>query len=290
MKRSLFSIVVVFVTALALTACSYGGVNISVNSQTVNGSGTVTSEQRSVSDFSKVELKSIGNLTIKQGDKESLTIKADENILPYITTEVVNDTLVIGMKPNINAVPTSTIEYTLVVTSLSSVVLSGFGNISADDLKGDDIQMVVSGSGDINVGSVDAKSMALCLTGFGNITTDKVKADSSVLDLTGSGDISINSLEGTDLSLTISGFGNATLDGKVKEQVVKLTGSGSFHGDDLQSEDANITISGLGNANVWAEKNLDLSITGSGNVEYYGDPTLNQSITGLGKVKALGSH
>jgi hypothetical protein len=290
MKKSLLSIVVVIAMTLALTACSIGGVNFNVNSQMIKGSGTVTSEERTVSNFSKVELKSIGNLTIKQGANESLTIKADDNLLPYITSEVVNGTLEIGMKPNINADPTSTIEYTLVVKSLSSVVLSGFGNISADELTGDDIQMVVSGSGDINVGSVAAKRMTLRLTGFGNIKTGDVKADSSVLDLTGSGDITINKLASTDLNLTISGFGNATIAGKVSDQVVRLTGSGSYHGDDLQSDSTNITISGFGNANIWAEKTLDLSITGSGNVEYYGDPTLNQSITGLGKVKSMGSH
>ncbi len=120
MKHLFFTTALLLTLALLLTACSYGGVNISVNSITVNGSGTITTQERTVSDFSKVELQSIGNLTIKQGDSESLTVKADDNLLPYITTDVSGDTLVIGMKPNTNPIPSKTIEYTLTVKSISS--------------------------------------------------------------------------------------------------------------------------------------------------------------------------
>ncbi len=48
----------------------------------------MTTEARQVSGFSKVELQSSSDLTIRQGDSESLTIKVDDNLLPYITTEV----------------------------------------------------------------------------------------------------------------------------------------------------------------------------------------------------------
>jgi len=81
------------VLALALSACSINGHTISINTDHINGSGTIVTEDRSVSGFDKVDLQSIGNLTIIEGDSESLTIKADDNVMQYITTEVFNDTL-----------------------------------------------------------------------------------------------------------------------------------------------------------------------------------------------------
>jgi hypothetical protein len=290
MKKSIFIVALIVVLALVLSACSYGGVNISVNAQTINGSGKVVTAEREVSDFTKVDLQSIGNLTIVQGDTESLTVKADDNLLPYITTEVNAGTLEIGMKPNTNANPTQTIEYTLTVKSLSSVLLSGFGNISADTLTGNDISVTVSGSGDINVGSVDATNLNMKLTGFGNIKMGGVKVDTTALELNGSGDLSIDQLTANDMNLTISGLGNASVTGKVTDEVIKLSGSGSFRGGDLQANTANVTISGLGNATTWVTDQLGLTITGSGTVQYYGDPRINQTITGLGTVKSLGSH
>lgn len=290
MKRAVITIFFVSIMIFTLSACNVGGVEISMNSQQIKGSGTVTTQEREVSNFTQVELKSIGNLTIKQGQPTSLTIKADDNLMQYITTDVEEGTLEIGMQPNVNVDPTSTIEYTLVVDSLSSVQLSGFGNITADELSGDEINVVLAGSGDITIGTVDATKVNMQLTGFGNITTNEVKTTDSDLSLTGSGDINIGKFNAAKLDATISGFGNASISGSVDDQVFRLTGSGSFKGGDLQSQTANITISGFGDATVWAEQDLDLTITGSGTVNYYGDPHLNQTITGMGKIKSLGSH
>lgn len=290
MKKSFFTTAILLALTLILTACSYNGVNISVNTQTINGSGSLTTETRPLSSFSKVELLSIGNLTIKQGTSESLTIKADENLLPYITSEVEADTLKIGMKPNLNLNPTHTIEYTLTVKSLSGVVLAGMGNISADALSGDDISMVVSGSGDINVAAVTAKRMTMRLSGFGNIKTGTVNADSTTLELNGSGDLRINRLTANNLDVTISGLGNAELAGKVNDQKIRLTGSGSYRCGELESENANFTISGLGSATTWVNESLNVSVSGSGNIEYYGSPSLHQTISGVGSIKSLGAH
>jgi hypothetical protein len=289
--KHLFSATAILVTlALLLTACSYGGVNFSVNSQNIQGSGTITTEVRTVNNFSKVELQSIGNLTIKQGDSESLTVKADKNLLPYITTDVNGDTLQIGMKPNINVDPTQTIEYTLTVKSLTSIVLSGLGNITADSVTGSNLDVRLSGSGDITVDQINADVVNMHLTGFGNITVNNAKVANPNLELAGSGNLKINSLDAQNLNLTISGLGAATVTGAAKDQTVRLTGSGNYQGGDLQSSNTNVTISGLGNATVWTTDSLDLSITGSGTVKYYGDPHLSQTITGLGSVKSLGSH
>ena len=56
--------------------------------ETIQGSGNVTSESRNVSNFNEVELQGIGNLTVQQTGSESLTIEAEENIIPYLKTEV----------------------------------------------------------------------------------------------------------------------------------------------------------------------------------------------------------
>lgn len=59
------------------------------------GSGNVTNETRDVSSFSEVALHGTGNLTIKQTGSESLTIEAEDNVLPHIQTDVKNNRLTI---------------------------------------------------------------------------------------------------------------------------------------------------------------------------------------------------
>ncbi len=62
---------------LLITACGL---------RTIQGSGDVITESRDVSGFDSVSLTGIGRVIITQGDKESLTIEADDNLLEYITS------------------------------------------------------------------------------------------------------------------------------------------------------------------------------------------------------------
>jgi hypothetical protein len=282
--------VILFIAAFVLSACTINGFEISPNNQTVDGSGKVVSESRDVSGFDKVDLKSIGNLTITEGSAESLTIKADDNLMQYITTEVINGTLEIGMKPNLSINPSQSIEYALEVKSLSSVALSGFGNITAEKLTGKDLTVKLSGSGNISIGELQSETLLTRLSGFGNLDVTKITVNKPTLEVTGSGDITVDEMDAVDLVVRISGFGNANIVGKVTTQEVRILGSGDYIASDLESDTAVVEVSGFGNAKVWAKTSLDVKITGSGNIEYYDRPELNQTITGFGKVQPLGDH
>ena len=58
-----------------------GGFHVNV------GSGNVVKETREARDFDSVSLTGIGALIIQQTGEESLTIEADDNILPLLTSE-----------------------------------------------------------------------------------------------------------------------------------------------------------------------------------------------------------
>jgi hypothetical protein len=276
--------------AFALSACTIDGHSININREHINGSGTIVTEDRPVSDFTKVDLKSIGNLTIVEGNKESLTIKADDNVLQYITTKVFNKTLEIGMEPNINIDPSHDVEYTLTVKSLSSIVLSGFGNINAKELNAEDMDIKLSGSGNMTLGTLKTENAFLRVSGFGNINVDNMVVDQPTLEISGSGDIDVNKMQAVTMNLKISGFGNADITGAAKDQEIQIVGSGNYRGQNLQSESTTVKITGFGDAKVWASSNLDITITGSGNLEYYGSPKVTQTMTGFGKVNSLGEH
>lgn len=283
-------LLIVVVLSLLMTGCTVNGIHIDVPANAINGSGKIVTEAREVSGYSSVDMQSIGNLTITQGNEESLTIKADENLLPYITTRVVNGTLEIGMKPNTSLNPTRTIEYDLVMKDVSGVQLSGFGNIESEGLKGKDVEVKLAGSGDINIGKLEADSLLVRISGFGNFDSQSIKAATPTIEITGSGDINVDELDAEDLAVKISGFGDAILNGKTITQDVQILGSGNFKAGDLESKMATVKITGFGNATMWVSDNLGITVTGSGDVEYYGSPRVTQTMTGFGKVNSLGDH
>src|SRR4030095_14010684 len=63
---------------------------------TVKGSGIARQESRQVHDFSEMSLSGSGEVFIEQTGKESLTIEADDNLLPYLETEVQGGALTLG--------------------------------------------------------------------------------------------------------------------------------------------------------------------------------------------------
>ena len=89
---------------LLLAACS-----------ATRGSGQLATSQREVTGFTKVELTGQGDVIIEQTGSDSLTISAEDNLLPLLTSDISGDTLVLGTKPNTSIVTTKPITYSVTV-------------------------------------------------------------------------------------------------------------------------------------------------------------------------------
>lgn len=215
---------------------------------TVNGSGILATENRPVSGFDRLRLTGIGEVEITQGASESLEIETDDNLLPYVTSEVRGDELVIGLKPGTRLGSVKQIRFRVVVKDLEKVIIAGAGKISVASLK-----------------------------------TDRLAIESP-----GAGGLKLTGLETDHLLVDLSGAGSIEASGIVQTLDVKINGAGSFQGADLRSRDADVSITGLGSATLWTTDNLNVEISGAGSVNYYGDPKIERVIKGLGSLNNLG--
>ena len=66
---------------------------------TTSGSGVAATQSRELPAFDGVELAGGNNVVIRVGGKQSVVVKADDNLLSHVTTEVQAGTLVIGNTP-----------------------------------------------------------------------------------------------------------------------------------------------------------------------------------------------
>ena len=226
--------------AIALLVCACG-------LRAVRGSGKLITESRDVSDFERVSLTGSGEVILIQGEEESLTVETDDNVMRYVTSEVTGGTLTLGTESG-KLISATRLRFTLGVKDLAGLRVSGSGNITAERVDTDRLQVQVSGSGDVRI--------------------DALTADEVTVRITGSGDVE--------------------LAGQVTGQDVTISGSGKYRGGDLRSETVALKISGSGNATLWVTESLDARLTGSGSASYYGNPTTDVSGSGSGKVKGLG--
>ena len=232
----------------ALLVCA-GLALFTVSCSALTGSGNIITESRTVSDFSEVSLAGGGELVLAQGDKEGLTITADDNIMPHIRTQVSNGKLTVDFDVMGGIRPSQPIKFYLTVTTIRAIGLSGGWKVQAE----------------------------------------RIKTDRLALKASGSAEVKLEGLEATDLTTEVSGSGRFSFAGQVTTQKVDISGAGNYAAGNLSSQKAKVRISGSGNATLWVREGLDVSISGAGVVGYYGNPKITQHIAGSGTLKTLGN-
>ncbi len=166
--------------------------------------GDVRSESRDVSSFDEVELNGVGNLSIQQADNESLTVEAEENVLPKIRTKVANSRLSIGPEPNSTINTTKPINYRLTVKDLNALEVSGSGDVEAEGIDADELAVTISGAGGVEIrGSVDSQEVEL--SGSGDYRAEDLESKEAKINIRGSGSATVNVNDELDAEVSGSG-------------------------------------------------------------------------------------
>lgn len=236
---------------LFLIAASTAGIGHAgwASARTFTGSGVVKSEAREVGPFTAIALSVPGLVELTQGDRDSVVVEADDNIVPLIETVVENGSLKVRFKDRTTSVRSAPIRIVVIARNIEALAIAGSGDIRAAALRSDALAVKIAGAGDIRIGKLDSNS----------------------------------------LQITISGSGDFAASGKTDALQISIAGSGNVKTGALESRRAAIKIAGSGNARVWAHDALAVSISGVGDVGYFGDPTLSKSVAGSGSIKRLGA-
>jgi hypothetical protein len=215
----------------------------------VQGNGNIQRQARETGQFTGVALSLPGKVEVRSGAKEGVTVETDANLLPLIDTVVENGTLKIRARNHVN-LRTRNLTFVVQARELERLAVAGAGDIDADALRGDRMQLKVGGSGNIKVRKVEGAMIDV--------------------DVSGSGDLEVG-------------------DGSVRSMSVSIAGSGDVDMKRVRSDEARVDIAGSGGASVWARNDLGVSIAGSGDVDYYGDPRVRKSVAGSGGLHRAGA-
>jgi hypothetical protein len=250
MKNKSVLLLLLFVSFLA-TGCSIlPGINL--NADTITPSGNIISEERAVSGFTAIDIRTFGQVNLAQGETESLRIEGSDNLVELVKTRVQNGVLTIEMQEDINVLNVNfedLLTFTITVKDLTGVSISGLADVRIPTLFTSKLEINVSGAGQFHLDQLQAESVQINLSGLGNIE----------------------------------------LAGEVSREAIEISGSGQVSAADLKCQNADITIPGLGGATVWVTEQLSGNISGGGNVSYYGNPETDLETSGIGQFKSLGN-
>ncbi|MGF6850011.1 hypothetical protein QFZ51_005246 [Chitinophaga sp. W3I9] len=237
-----------FLVALPLLLTASVLVSFSHQSdQRITGNGNVKEESRNASAFTDISTSGVYKVIIEQGNTHSIRVEAEDNLLPYIQTDIAGDELTIHTKKGYNIQPTKEIKVYITLQKVDKLSASGAGGF----------------------------------TSKGKLTSDRIQ-----LRFSGAAGADLD-IRTHELKVGVSGASNIVLKGNTDKADYGISGSADISALDLATDDAKIGISGTGKADVFVQKKLEIGISGMGKVKYKGEPNVTQSVSGMGKISKI---
>lgn len=232
-------ILTTFILSLTLTTNAQWG------SKKIKGNGNVVTVKRATSDYDGISVGGSFDVILVKGKEGNISIEGEENIIPYIETEVKGSTLKIKFKKNTNIRTTKRLTVTVTYQDIKKVSLGGSGNI-------------------ISKGIIKSNDFSASLGGSGNITL---------------------TIDADEVSSNIGGSGNIKLSGKSNELKCSIAGSGSIKAYDLNTDTLNANIAGSGSVRITVKTKIKATVVGSGSICYKGNPKyIDSKSVGSGDV------
>lgn len=214
----------------------------------ITSTGTIIQKERSVPEFSQIEVYDKIDLIITEGSGQRCIVEAGSNLQELILIEVNGSTLSIRNDNTCNFMRSykKKIKVYLTVTKLNNIILRGSGDVTSTNTLRDSLFGVESwgGSGSVRL-DIDTK------VSFATIHTATA-----------------------DITFT----------GKCPLLYAYSTGNGEIHTEDLNADQVYINNSGTGNCFVRANNFLYAEIGHTGDIFYRGKPTIEKTVSGTGKL------
>lgn len=222
-------------TAFALSVSAQNGWN------GISGTGPKVKKTLNLDSFTAFDMAVSGNVYIKQGNTQSVTIEAQQNIIDNLVTTVSDKNWKIKFEKNVRNY--DGLKIWITIPSLTKAAISGSGNIIGESKFSnlDKLTLSISGSGDLSLNfdasSVDCKisgsggmklngvanTQTIAISGSGDVYAENLKTSSCNIRVSGSGDCKVNTSENLDVA--ISGSGDVVYSGRPKVNA-KVSGSG----------------------------------------------------------------
>ena len=225
---------IVLVSAISLLLLS------SCRLMCVRGSGNMITENRAISEFTKLDVSGEYKVVLKQDSSLSLKINADDNLLKYIKTSVSNGKLRIYSKKSICG--SGQIVINVGIRNINNVEASGAVEISSDGkISTQDIHFDLSGATkltmDLNAANVStegsgatrinltgqASSHSVDLSGAGRVNAFDFVVGNYIIETSGATKCEINVLN----SLSVHTSGASTIHYRGNPKTVNNDKSGA---------------------------------------------------------------
>lgn len=304
MKKPVTNCSLIFlILSLMVSSCTY-----SQSFVPVKGNGIPADRNYSVSDFKGIDVSGGFDVTLVQGNSESVTLTAQENLFDNITVKVDNGTLKIYTRNNLMV--TRQLKARITFKNIDNLKVSGGGDVISETpvnvevldvyisgggdfssvINSEELKCHISGGGDAEIGG-KTKDFNLDISGGGNLKSEvnasviscriagggdlyllnENKVSDADIDINGGGNMDIK-INAEKLKCSVTGGGDATLYGQASEFEININGGGDADARNLSTGITSFYANGGSDIHVNVSKELKGQISGGGDVYYSGNP------------------
>lgn len=232
------------------------------------GKGTVLDHFLYPNSFSRIELRTEGNIFFIENDSDStLRVQTTPQVFDVLDIKVENEALILDIKNGYSLKNGDKINYYISCPNVQEFVINGIGNINIQRNSSDTLNHVF-----------------LAITGDGEISGNQMSCKYLRSEISGSGKIEFNNILARNTQSIISGNGDIILNGFSDSSIIEIPGVGNYDCFGFQNYHSYISFSGTANARVQVDSTLNVEISGFGHVYYKGQPTISSNLIGTGYI------
>lgn len=214
----------------------------------MRGSGNITSDTRTASNFHSIDVSGAIDVFVKQDSSTSIKVEADDNLLEYIEVYTENSTLVIRTQRGIRVRASRNIKVYVSNPLYREFEVSGASSIHSET----------------QITSTETIRIGISGASVGKFEIDAPK-----------------------ISVDLTGASNLTMRGRTKDLEAGTSGASEIKGFDLLSENADVEASGASSAEVYASVRLAGNASGASQIKYKGNATTSISSSGASGVNKV---
>jgi Putative auto-transporter adhesin, head GIN domain len=163
--------------------------NVSFNFGKVSGSGNVITETRDVRDFSSIDVSGIFKVEATAQKDFRVEVQADDNLLPFITTEVRGGVLHIEAEKRLKS--NGPIIIRVSAPDVEHVEASGVSNVSIKDLNSERFDADTSGKSHVSVQGM-AENLDIDVSGASEVDAAELTSQNAKVDASGASKVTVN--------------------------------------------------------------------------------------------------
>ena len=187
------------------------------------GSGDLVTETRQLDAFTSIKSTGSFDIEVTVGEPQAVSLTFDDNLIDNIKMEVRRGELRLETEGSYSS--KRACKVVISVPSLEAFESTGSGDVRIDNLDAETFECRLAGSGSVYaVGKVD--ELDIDISGSGDVDARDLKARDVYARISGSGDIDVYATE--SISGRVSGSGDILYRGNPEHTSLKVSGSGTI--------------------------------------------------------------